>query len=61
MQSCSNYRCVKLISHSMKSCKRVVEDKLRVEVITTEQQCSSIPRKSTTDAMIVLRILMKKC
>lgn len=35
VQSCSNYRCVKLISHSMKSCKRVVEDKLRVEVITT--------------------------
>lgn len=52
---------MKLISHSMKSCKRVVEDKLRVKVITTEQQCSSIPRKSTTDAMIVLRILMKKC
>ena len=60
VQSCSNYRGVKLISHTMKLWERVVEARLRREVIISEQQYGFMPRKSTTDVMFALRVLMKK-
>lgn len=60
VQSCSNYRGIKLISHSMKLWERVVETRLRREVMISEQQYGFMPRKSTTDAMFALRMLMEK-
>jgi len=59
-QSCSNYRGIKLISHSMKLWERVVEARLRNEVLISEQQYGFTPGKSTTDAMFALRVLMEK-
>ncbi|KAK3526991.1 hypothetical protein QTP86_006131 [Hemibagrus guttatus] len=56
VQSCSNYRGIKLMSHTMKVWERVVEARLRKVVEICEQQ----PRKSTTDAIFALRILMEK-
>ena len=56
MQSCSNYRGIKLISHTMKLWVRVVEARLRREVTISEQQYGSMPRKSTTDAMFALSV-----
>ncbi|KAK3560215.1 hypothetical protein QTP86_000764 [Hemibagrus guttatus] len=60
MQSCSNYRGIKLMSHTMKLWERVVEARLRKVVEICEQQYGFMPRKSTTDAIFALRILMEK-
>ncbi|KAK3508690.1 hypothetical protein QTP70_004204 [Hemibagrus guttatus] len=60
VQSCSNYRGIKLMSHTMKVCERVVEARLRKVVEICEQQYGFMPRKSTTDAIFALRILMEK-
>ncbi|KAK3514351.1 hypothetical protein QTP70_015880 [Hemibagrus guttatus] len=60
VQSCSNYRGVKLMSHTMKLWERVVEARLRKGVEICEQQYGFMPRKSTTDAIFALRILMEK-
>ena len=57
---CSNYRGIKLISHTMKLCEKVVEARLTREVTISEQQYGFMPRKSTTDAMFALRVLMEK-
>ncbi|KAK3567779.1 hypothetical protein QTP86_026457 [Hemibagrus guttatus] len=61
VQSCSNYRGIKLMSHTMKLWERVVEARLRKVVEICEQQYGFMPRKSTTDAIFALRILMEKC
>ncbi|KAK3529386.1 hypothetical protein QTP70_029773 [Hemibagrus guttatus] len=60
VQSCSNYRGIKLMSHIMKLWERVVEARLRKVVEICEQQYGFMPRKSTTDAIFALRILMEK-
>ncbi|KAK3569500.1 hypothetical protein QTP86_031667 [Hemibagrus guttatus] len=60
VQSCSNYRGIKLMSHPMKLWERVVEARLRKVVEICEQQYGFMPRKSTTDAIFALRILMEK-
>ena len=46
VQSCSNYRGIKLISHSMKLWERVVERRLRSELTFSEQQYGFMPGKS---------------
>ncbi|KAK3574849.1 hypothetical protein QTP86_018434, partial [Hemibagrus guttatus] len=56
VQSCSNYRGIKL----MKLWERVVEARLRKVVEICEQQYGFMPRKSTTDAIFARRILMEK-
>ncbi|KAK3518565.1 hypothetical protein QTP70_002544, partial [Hemibagrus guttatus] len=60
VQSCSNYRGIKLMSHTMKVWERVVEARLRKVVEICEQQYGFMPRKSTTGAIFALRILMEK-
>ncbi|KAK3524972.1 hypothetical protein QTP86_011798 [Hemibagrus guttatus] len=60
VQSCSNYKGIKLMSHTMKLWGRVVEARIRRVVEICEQQYGFMPRKSTTDAMFALRILMEK-
>ncbi|KAK3506303.1 hypothetical protein QTP70_017471, partial [Hemibagrus guttatus] len=60
VQSCSNYRGITVMSHTMKLWERVVEARLRKVVEICEQQYGFMPRKSTTDAIFALRILMEK-
>uniref|UniRef100_A0A3B4DPZ4 ribonuclease H n=1 Tax=Pygocentrus nattereri TaxID=42514 RepID=A0A3B4DPZ4_PYGNA len=60
VQSCSNYRGIKLMSHTMKVWERVVEARLRREVQISEQQFGFMPRTSTTDAIFALRVLVEK-
>ncbi|KAK3548497.1 hypothetical protein QTP70_013330 [Hemibagrus guttatus] len=55
VQSCSNYRGIKLMSHTMKLWERVVEARLRKVVEICEPQYGFMPRKSTTDAIFALR------
>ncbi|KAK3559045.1 hypothetical protein QTP86_000049 [Hemibagrus guttatus] len=60
VQSCSNYRGIKLMSHTMKLWERVVEARLGKVVKICEQQYGFMPRKSITDAIFALRILIEK-
>ncbi|KAK3520561.1 hypothetical protein QTP70_027096 [Hemibagrus guttatus] len=60
VQSYSSYRGIKLMSHTMKLWERVVEARLRKVVEICEQQYGFMSRKSTTDTIFALRILMEK-
>ena len=59
-QCCGNYRGIKLISHTMKVWKRVIEASLRDRVEISKQQYEFMPGKRTTNAMFALRMLIEK-
>lgn len=54
VQSCSNHRVIKLMSHNMRLWERVVKARSRREVMTSGQQHGFIQRKSTTDVIFGL-------
>ena len=60
VQSCSNYRGITLIRHTMKLWERVVERRLRSDLTFSEQHYGFMPGKRTTDALFALRVLMEK-
>ena len=43
VQSCSNYRGIKLISHTMKLWERVIEKRLRSDLTFSEQHYGFVP------------------
>ena len=59
-QDCTNYRGIKLMSHTMKIWERVIEERLRKEAVIGEQQYGFMPGKSTMDAIFALRMLAEK-
>nr|GEV37345.1 hypothetical protein [Tanacetum cinerariifolium] len=59
-QACSNYRSIKLLSHTMKMWERVIERRLRRDTRVSENQFGFMPRRSTTEAIHLLKSLMKK-
>ena len=59
-QNCANYRGIKLMSHTMKIWERVIDARLRKDVVIREQQYGFMPGRSTTDAIFGLRILAEK-
>ena len=48
------------MSHSMKLWERVIEARIRKEVMIGEQQFGFMPKRSTTDAIFCLRMLLEK-
>ena len=48
------------MSHTMKMWERIMEARLRKEVMIGEQQFGFMPQRSTTDAIFGLRMLMEK-
>ena len=60
-QVCGNYRGIKLLSHTMKLWERVIEKRIREEVVIKEYQFGFMPGRSTFEAIHVLRKLMEKC
>ena len=50
-QCCGNYRGIKLMSHTMKVWKRIIETRLRDRVEISKQQYGFMPKNGTTDAM----------
>ena len=60
VQSCSNYRGIKFISHTMKLWERIIERSLRRDLTFSNQQYGFMPGKSTTDALFALIVLMEK-
>ena len=61
IKECENYREIKLMSHTIKLWERVLEARKRKKVTIAEQQFGFMPRRSTTDAIFCLRMLLEKC
>ncbi|KAF3665017.1 hypothetical protein FXO38_09825 [Capsicum annuum] len=57
IQSCNNYRGIKLLSHTMKVWERVVELRMRRIVTIFENQFGFMPGHSTTEAIHLVRWL----
>ena len=60
IQNFSNYRVIKLMSHSMELWERVIEARLRDVVPSCAQQFGFMPKKSTVNAIFALRVLVEK-
>ena len=60
IKKCRNYREIKLMSHTMKLWKRVIEARIWKVVTIAEQQFRFMPERSTTDAIFCLRMLLEK-
>ncbi|KAF3643257.1 putative pre-mRNA-processing factor 6-like [Capsicum annuum] len=60
IQSCNNYRGIKLLSHTIKIWERVVERRLRRIVSISENQFSFMSGHSTTEAIHLMRRLVKQ-
>jgi hypothetical protein len=60
VQSCTNYRGIKLTSHTMKLWERVIEHRLRIATSVTQNQFGFMPGRSTMEAIFLLRKLMER-
>ena len=50
-QSCTNYRGIKLMSHTMKLWERVIEHRLKRVTSVTQNQLGFMPGRSTMEAI----------
>jgi hypothetical protein len=60
VQSCTNYRGIKLMSHTMKLWERIIEHRLRGVTNVTENQFGFMPRRSTMDMIFLIRQLTER-
>ncbi|CAO1939222.1 unnamed protein product [Urochloa humidicola] len=60
VQSCTNYREIKLMSHTMKLWERVIEHRLRRVTNVTQNQFGFMPGRSTMEAIFLIRQLMER-
>jgi hypothetical protein len=60
IQSCNNYRGIKLMSHTMKLWERVIEHRLRMVTTVSEKQFGFMPGRSTMEAIYLLRRLVER-
>jgi hypothetical protein len=61
VQSCTNYRRIKLMSNTMKLWERIIEHRLRGVTNVTENQFGFMSERSTMDAIFLIRQLMERC
>ncbi|XP_070016044.1 uncharacterized protein [Nicotiana sylvestris] len=59
IQNCSNYRGIKLLSHTMKVWERVVEGRIRSVMSISKNQFGFMPGRSTIEAIHLIRRLVK--
>ncbi|KAK9168813.1 hypothetical protein Syun_000953 [Stephania yunnanensis] len=60
IQSCSNYRGIKLTSHTMKLWERIIDNMLRRETTISENQFGFMPGRSTMEVIFLVRRLLEK-
>jgi hypothetical protein len=58
VQSCTNYRGINLMSHTMKLWERVIEHRLRRLTMVIQNQFGFMPERSTMEAIFLVRQLM---
>jgi hypothetical protein len=61
VQSCTNYRGIKLMSHTMKLWERIIEHRLSGVSNVTENQFGFMSGRSTMKAIFLIRQLMERC
>jgi hypothetical protein len=61
VQNCTNYRGIKLMSHTMKLWERIIKYRLRGVTNVTENQFGFMPGRSTMEAIFLIRQLMERC
>jgi hypothetical protein len=61
VQSYTNYRRIRLMSHTMKLWERIIEHRLRGVTNVTENQFGFMPGRSTMDAIFLIRQVMERC
>ena len=59
VQDCNNYRCIKLLSHTIKLWERVIEGRSRKEISISENQFGFMPGRSTIEAIHLIRRLIE--
>jgi hypothetical protein len=59
VQSCTNYRGIKLMSHTMKLWERIIEHRLRGVTNVTKNQFGFMPERSTMEAIFLIMQLME--
>ncbi|XP_071739071.1 uncharacterized protein [Rutidosis leptorrhynchoides] len=59
-QCCGNYRGIKLLSHTMKLWEKVIHTRLRRETNVSENQFGFMPKRSSIEAIHIIRNLMEK-
>ncbi|AQK57261.1 hypothetical protein ZEAMMB73_Zm00001d052447 [Zea mays] len=60
IQSCTNYRGIKLMSHTMKLWERVIEHRLRGMTHITMNQFGFMSGRSTMEAIFLIRQVMER-
>ena len=60
IQSCNNYRGIKLMSHTMKLWERVIEHRLRAITRVSMNKFGFMPRRSTMEAIFLIRQVMER-
>jgi Reverse transcriptase (RNA-dependent DNA polymerase) len=60
IQSCTNYRVIKLMSHTMKLWERVIEHRLRKLTTISKNQFNFILGRSTIEVIFLIRQLMER-
>ena len=60
IQSCTNYRGIKLMCHTMKIWERIIERRLRYETTISENKFGFMFGRSTMEAIYLLRRLMER-
>jgi hypothetical protein len=61
VQSCTNYRRIKLMSNTMKLWERIIEHHLRRVINIIENQFGFMPERSTMETIFFIRQLMERC
>ena len=57
---CGSFRGIKLMSHTMKIWERIVDNRIRSEVVISQEQFGFMKGRSTEDAIFELRQLLEK-
>jgi Reverse transcriptase (RNA-dependent DNA polymerase) len=60
IQSCTNYRGIKLMSHTMKLWERIIEHRLRKLTTVSKNQFGFMSGRSTMEAIFLIRQLMER-
>ena len=60
IQDCGNYRGIKMISHTMKIWRRIIDRRLREETSIGEEQFGFMSVRGTTDAIFAARQVIEK-
>ena len=57
---CGSFQGIKLMSHTMKTWERIVDNRIRSEVVISQERFGFMKGRSTEDAIFALRQLLEK-